>query len=86
MKEDIPIASTEKRNLKQMITSPTGLGIASLVALGGYLVWDSYPAQVAVNLSLILILGVCFGMHFFMHGSHGSKYNKSDDKMDGGDQ
>jgi len=45
-------------------------GLALLVFLGvaGFLLWEEHQAHILGNLPLILILGACVGMHFFMHG------------------
>ena len=48
-----------------------GLGLAVFLGAAGYLLWDEHEAHILGYLPLILILGACLGMHFFMHGSHG---------------
>lgn len=63
-----------------------GLGLAVFLAAAGYLLWDEHQAHILGYLPLILILGACLGMHFFMHGghgghgSHGSHGSQSKDK------
>jgi len=41
-----------------------------LAASGFYLVSEHWAHLVGVG-PLLLLLGLCVGMHFFMHGSHG---------------
>jgi hypothetical protein len=47
-----------------------GLALAALLAVAGYFLWEEYEAQILGNLPLILLLGMCVGMHFFMHRRH----------------
>jgi len=39
-----------------------------LIAL--FFLWSEHEAHLIGALPLLLILGLCLGMHFFMHGSH----------------
>ena len=55
-----------------------GLGLAVFLGAAGYLLWDEHEAHILGYLPLILILGACLGMHFFMHGSHGGQGSQSD--------
>ena len=48
-----------------------GLGLAIFLAIGGFFLWQEHEAHILGYLPLILVLGVCGGMHFFMHGGHG---------------
>jgi len=48
-----------------------GLVIAGVFVVAGYFLWQEHAAHITGYLPLILLLGACFGMHFFMHGSHG---------------
>ena len=48
-----------------------GLALAAFLALGGYFLWQEHEAHIVGYLPLILALGACLGMHFFMHGAHG---------------
>ena len=45
---------------------------------GGYFLWAEHQAHIIGYLPLILILGLCGGMHFFMHGGHGGHGNGKD--------
>jgi len=54
-----------------------GLGLAVFLAAAGFFLWQEHEAHILGNLPLILILGACVGMHFFMHGGHGSHHDGS---------
>ena len=55
-----------------------GLGLVFFLTVGGYFLWAEHRVHIIGYLPLILILGLCGGMHFFMHGGHGSHGNKKD--------
>lgn len=63
-----------------------GLGLLVFLAIAGYLLWEEHEAHILGYLPLILILGVCIGMHFFMHGGHGGhgSGDRNDDPPAGG--
>lgn len=63
-----------------------GFGLLVFLAIAGYLLWEEHEAHILGYLPLILILGVCIGMHFFMHGGHGGhgSGNRNDDPSAGG--
>lgn len=48
-----------------------GLGLLFFLAIAGYFLWEEHEAHILGNLPLVLVLGLCLGMHFFMHGGHG---------------
>jgi len=48
-----------------------GVGLLFFLAVAGYFLWQEHSVHILGNLPLILILGACIGMHFFMHGGHG---------------
>ena len=50
-----------------------GLVLLALIAAAGYLFWDSHQTHILEYLPLVLGLGLCLGMHAFMHGGHGGK-------------
>ena len=56
-----------------------GLGLAVFLAIAGYFLWEENEANILGNLPLILILGVCVGMHLFMHGGHGGGHGSHHD-------
>ena len=48
-----------------------GLGLLVFLAVAGFFLWKEHEAHILGALPLVLLLGVCGGMHFFMHGGHG---------------
>ena len=48
-----------------------GLALLVFLAIAGFFLWEEHEAHILGYLPLILFLGVCVGMHFFMHGGHG---------------
>ena len=48
-----------------------GLGLLFFLTVAGFFLWREHEAHILGNLPLILILGACLGMHFFIHGGHG---------------
>ncbi len=48
-----------------------GLVVLGLLGFAGFLLWDDHEAHILDALPLVLVLGVCLGMHLFMHGGHG---------------
>ncbi len=55
-----------------------GLGLLVFLLIGGYFLWEEHKAHILGYLPLILILGACAGMHFFMHGGHGGGRHTED--------
>lgn len=53
-----------------------GLGLLVFLLIGGYFLWEEHEAHILGYLPLILIMGACVGMHFFMHGGHGGHQNE----------
>jgi drug/metabolite transporter (DMT)-like permease len=52
-----------------------GLGLLVFLAAAGFFLWEEHEAHILGYLPLILILGVCLGMHFLMHGGHGGGHH-----------
>jgi len=48
-----------------------GMGLLFFLAVAGFFLWEEHSVHIMGNLPLILIVGACLGMHFFMHGGHG---------------
>lgn len=65
------MAQSENHGLRQFLFSRSGLVLVSFLAVAGYFLWAEHQAHIQAYLPLILILSVCVGMHFFMHGGHG---------------
>ena len=51
-----------------------GLGLLVFLAIAGFFLWQEHEAHILGALPLVLILGACLGMHFFMHGGHGGDH------------
>ena len=59
------------RNGRGFFASRANLVLLVFLAVGGfYLVSEHWAHLVGVG-PLLLLLGLCIGMHFFMHGGHG---------------
>ncbi len=63
-----------------------GLVLLGVLAVAGFFLWDEYEAQILRYLPLVLILGACLGMHFFMHGGHGGDHGSHRDDSGKGDR
>ena len=57
-----------------------GLVLAGFLAIAGYFLWAEHQVHILGYLPLILILGLCVGMHFFMHGGHGGGHGSHEDE------
>ena len=59
------------RNGRGFFASRANLVLLVFLAVGGfYLVSEHWAHLIGVG-PLLLLLGLCIGMHFFMHGGHG---------------
>ena len=57
------------------------MGLMFFLAVAGFFLWEEHKAHIMENSVLILILGACIGMHFFMHGGHRHGHgNSNEDK------
>ena len=54
-----------------------GAGLLFFLAVGVFFLWKEHSVHIMGNLPLILIVGACLGMHFFMHGGHDHGHGKS---------
>ncbi len=54
-----------------------GVGLLFFLAVGGFFLWQEHSVHIMGYLPLILILGSCIGMHFFMHGGKGHGHGNS---------
>ncbi len=48
-----------------------GAALLIFLTVGGFFLLQEHKVHVLGYLPLILLLGLCGGMHFFMHGGHG---------------
>lgn len=59
-----------------------GFTLLAFLAAAGFLLWEEHEAHILGALPLLLLVGVCVGMHFFMHGGHGRERDDSADSSD----
>ncbi len=57
---------------------PTKLPFAVFLAIGAYFVWTEHRVHIIEYLPWLLVL-VCVGMHFFMHGGRGRRHRNDSD-------
>ena len=69
--------------VKHFLFSMQGLVLIGFLGLAGYFMWIEHKVHITAYLPLLLILGVCGGMHFFMHGSHGGGPDHNGDGREG---
>ncbi len=74
---------TEHGNKRDFWRSPAGVALGVFAAVVGGLLALEHRAHLVGALPLLLVLGVCVGMHFFMHGGHGSHGGDGRGKEDG---
>ncbi|MFC1491408.1 DUF2933 domain-containing protein [Nitrospinota bacterium] len=68
--------------ISEFLQSPFRIVLLTFLAIGGYFLVAEHRAHLAGYLPLILLLAVCGGMHFFMHGSHGHGPPDDNDSQD----
>ncbi len=69
-----------KSGLRGLLRSRTGLALVAFLAIAGFFLWEEHEAHILGYLPLILLLGACLGMHFFMHGGHGGGHGSHHDE------
>ena len=62
--------------------SPSKIALVIFLMVAGFFLWTEHQAHLVGALPLLLILGLCGGMHFFMHGSHGGSHHGGDRERD----
>ena len=63
--------------MRQFLVSMPGLTLLGFLAVAGYFLWAEHQAHILAYLPLIILLGLCLGMHLFMHGGHGGQNGSS---------
>ena len=63
--------STPRDNRGGFWRSPAGIAFAIFLGVAGFLLVSEHWAHLLGAGPLLLVLAVCIGMHFFMHGGHG---------------
>jgi hypothetical protein len=48
-----------------------GAALAVFLAIAGFFLWQEHKAHIIGYGPVLLLLGLCLGMHLLMHGSHG---------------
>lgn len=61
----------QRGGLGGFLTSRAGIAALVFLAIALFFLWQEHAAHILGYLPLILILGLCAGMHFFMHSGHG---------------
>lgn len=74
------MAQPKKQGLRRFLFSRPGLALVGFLVVAGYFLWAEHQVHILTYLPLILILGLCLGMHFFMHGDHGGGHGSHDDE------
>ena len=72
------MATRENDGVRRFLFSKSGLVVVGFLAVAGYYLWAEHKAHILAYLPVILILGLCLGMHFFMHGGHGGGSDADD--------
>lgn len=73
------MAQHETGGFRSFLFSRSGIVLLGFLAVAGFFLWEEHSAHILGYLPLILILGLCVGMHFFMHGSHGGDHGSHQD-------
>lgn len=74
------MAQHETGGFKSFLFSRSGMVLLGFLAVASFFLWEEHAAHILGFLPLILILGFCVGMHFFMHGSHGGDHGSHRDQ------
>lgn len=60
-----------REGLRRFFASRTNLVLLGFLGVGGFLLVAEHWAHLVGVGPFLLLLGLCGGMHFFMHGTHG---------------
>jgi len=85
VKQEVQVSSENNPSFFHSLRFRYGLGLLFFLVVAGYFLWQEHEAHILGNLPIILILGACVGMHFFMHGGHGG-HGSHDDGSEKGDK
>ena len=67
----------DRRDFHALFRSRAGVVLLGFLAVAGYFLWQEHAAHLRGYVPLLLLLGLCVGMHFFMHGGHGGGHGSS---------
>ena len=59
------MANTDRYGFFASLRFRYGLALAGFLAVAGFFLWQEHEAHILGALPVVLILGVCLGMHFF---------------------
>ncbi|MCR9195273.1 MAG: DUF2933 domain-containing protein [Hyphomonas sp.] len=65
------MTDTNKSGFLSSLRFRYGLTLSVFLAAAGFLLWEEHEAHILGYLPVVLILGVCIGVHFFLHAGHG---------------
>ena len=71
--------TAERSEKSSFWRSPVGITLGVFLVIGGLLLVLEHGAHILGASPLLLLLGVCIGMHFFMHGGHGAHGSSGDE-------
>lgn len=77
------MAEPEHRGFRDFLFSRSGMVLLGFLAVAGFFLWEEHAAHILGYLPLLLLLGACVGMHFFMHGGHGGHGSDEGSHRDG---
>ena len=63
--------SNQREGLRRFFASPTNLVLLGFLGVGGFFLIAEHWVHLVGTGPLLLLLLLCGGMHFFMHGAHG---------------
>ncbi len=61
----------DNKDSRGFFASRANLVLLVFLAVGGFYLVSEHRAHLVGVVPLLLLLGLCVGMHFFMHGGHG---------------
>lgn len=70
---------SDEENRRGFFASRASLVLLGFLAIGGFYLIAEHWAHLLGAAPLLLLLGFCFGMHFFMHRGHGGHGSDRED-------
>ncbi|WP_299364934.1 DUF2933 domain-containing protein [uncultured Paracoccus sp.] len=67
---------------RDFLASRSALVLAVFLAIGGFYLITEHTAHLVGYAPLLLLVALCGGMHFFMHGGHGHGGNGDNAERD----
>ena len=67
----------DRSDFRALFLSRAGLVLLGFLAVAGYFLWQEHAVHLRGYVPLLLVLGLCVGLHFFMHGGHGGDHGSS---------